>query len=296
LGAGVPRSRPVGYSSRQASAVRRRVVAAVLVLLSIVLITIYFRESAGGGLHSVQSAGATVLRPFEVAAERVSRPFRDAYGYFSGLFSAKSENKRLRGELDKYRQQATLNLSAASDNAELRGLLHFTRSASFPNGYDFRGASIISRPPPDAEQQVVIDVGRTQGVHENDPVVTGDGLVGTVTKAAHNVSQVTLLTDDTAAVSARDANTGAIGVVKAGSSGLAFDLVTKDQNVREGDTLITSGWKTQGLSSIYPPKIPIGVVTAVGQNEVDLYKHVQLTPFAKFKSVSAVLVLVPKQR
>ena len=38
-------------------------------LLSLVLITIYFREPAGGGLHGVQSAGATVLRPFEVAAE-----------------------------------------------------------------------------------------------------------------------------------------------------------------------------------------------------------------------------------
>ena len=61
LGAGAQRSRPVSYSSRQASAVRRRIVAAVLVLLSIALITIYFRESSGGGLHRVQSAGATVL-------------------------------------------------------------------------------------------------------------------------------------------------------------------------------------------------------------------------------------------
>ena len=31
-------------------------------LLSLVLITIYFREPAGGGLHDVQSGGATVLR------------------------------------------------------------------------------------------------------------------------------------------------------------------------------------------------------------------------------------------
>ena len=49
-------------------------------LLSLVLITVYFREPAGGGLHDVQSGGATVLRPFEVAANRVASPFRDAYG------------------------------------------------------------------------------------------------------------------------------------------------------------------------------------------------------------------------
>src|SRR5207253_8257180 len=81
LGSPVPRSRPTGYSSRSATAVRRRVVAGVLVFVSIVLITIYFREPAGGSLHGIQSGGATVLRPFEVGAERVASPFRDGYGW-----------------------------------------------------------------------------------------------------------------------------------------------------------------------------------------------------------------------
>ena len=75
--------------------------AGALVLLSIVLITIYFRESSGGGLHGVQSTGAAVLRPFEVGAERVAAPFRDAYDWFAGLVHAKSENARLRTEVDK---------------------------------------------------------------------------------------------------------------------------------------------------------------------------------------------------
>ena len=61
-------------SSRSANALKRRIVAGVLVLLSLVLITIYFREPAGGGLHGVQSGGATVLRPFEVGAERIAAP------------------------------------------------------------------------------------------------------------------------------------------------------------------------------------------------------------------------------
>jgi rod shape-determining protein MreC len=271
-------------------------VAGVLVLLSIALITIYFRESSGGGLHQVQSAGATVLRPFEIAAERVARPFRDAYGYFAGLVDAKAENKRLHAEVDKLRQQATQNLSAASDNAELRQLLHFRNSTSFPNGFDYVGARIISRPNPDFEQQMVIDAGKSSGIQQHDPVVTGDGLVGEVTKAAHNVSQVTLLTDDTSAVSAIDVQTRAIGIVKKGASGMSFDRVTKDLRVNSGDTLVTAGWKSAGLSSIYPLGIPIGLVTFVGQNEVDLFKHVQLQPFADFKSLSAVLVLVPQNR
>jgi hypothetical protein len=37
-------------------------------------------------------------------------------------------------------------------------------------------------------------------------------------------------------------------------------------------------------------------VTSVGQNEVDLYKHVQLQPFVNFSTLSSVLVLIPKKR
>ena len=270
--------------------------AGVLVVLSIVLITIYFRESDSGGLHQVQSGGAAVLRPFEVAAERVARPFRDAYGYFAGLVGAKSENGRLHREVDKLRQQATQNATAASDNVELRHLLHFVQSASFPAGFGDRAATIIARPNPDFSQQVTIDAGKTAGIQTNDAVVTGDGLVGVVSTAARNVALVTLLTDDATNVSARDVQTGAIGIVKKGQSGMSFDHVTKDANVQEGDTLVTAGWKSGDLSSIYPRNIPIGTVSLVGQNEVDLYKHVQLQPFADLKSISSVLVLIPKNR
>ena len=128
----------------------------VLVLLSIALITVYFRESSGGGLHQVQSAGATVLRPFEVAADRVSRPFRDAYGYFAGLVHAKSEVNRLRAENEQLRQEASQNAFAASENANLRKQLHFINSPHYPRGFGHVTASIIAQPPAAYEEQVLI--------------------------------------------------------------------------------------------------------------------------------------------
>jgi rod shape-determining protein MreC len=276
--------------------VRRRVVAGVLVVLSIALITIYFRESSGGGLHQVQSAGATVLRPFEIASERVAHPFRDAYGYFADLVNAKSENGRLRKEVDTLRQQASQNASAASENAQLKRLLDFKGGPDFPTDYDSVGTRIIAQPPSAFQQVVEVDAGKTAGIQVDDPVVTGDGLVGAVTKVARNVALVTLLTDETSAASAVDANTHAGGIVKQGAAGLELNNVPKEQNVGQGDLLVTAGWKSGGLSSIYPPGIPIGTVTSVGQTEVDLYKRVQLEPFVDFKSLSDVLVLIPKHR
>ena len=262
----------------------------VLVLLSIALITVYFRESSGGGLHQVQSAGATVLRPFEVGADRVSRPFRDAYGYFAGLVHAKSENNRLRAENEQLRQQAAQNAFAASENADLRKKLHFINSPHYPRGFGHVTASIIAQPPSAFEQQALIGAGSAQGIQQFDPVVAAEGLVGTIVRVAHNQSLVALLTDDTTSVSAVDVNTGAKGIVKAGAS---FDHVGKDQQVKSGDLLVTAGWKAAGLSSIYPRGIPIGQVTSVGQNEVDLYKHVQLQPFVNFETLSSLVVLFP---
>ncbi len=203
--------------------------AGVLVLLSIALITIYFRESSGGGLHQVQSAGATVLRPFEVAADRVSRPFRDAYGYFAGLVHAKSENGRLRRDLDKWRQEATQNAYAASEKTDLLKKLHFVNSRSFPGGYGFVGADIISQPPAAFAQQVVIAAGSASGIRKFDPVVTGEGLVGTVVRVAHNQSLVALLIDDTTSVVALDVKTRAQGIVKAAGRP-ELDLPARDRD------------------------------------------------------------------
>ena len=71
----------------------------MLVLVSLGLITVYFRESSEGPLHASQRIGVSVLMPFEVAGERVARPFRDGWAWMSDLLGAKDENEKLREEV-----------------------------------------------------------------------------------------------------------------------------------------------------------------------------------------------------
>jgi rod shape-determining protein MreC len=278
--------------------VKRRLVAGLLVLLSLALITIYFREPAGGSLHGVQSAGATVLRPFEVGAERVARPFRDAYGYFADLIHAKSQNRELRRQVDVLSQQAIQNANAAAENADLKRQLGYVHSRDFPRDYDYVFASVVSRPPSEFQQQVGIDRGASNRIHRNDPVVTADGLVGLVTRVAHDQAQVTLLTDPNIKVSALDLKTGASGMVQPGQSRgtLSLARVDKSQRLNEGDLIETSGWHTKRLTSLYPKGIAIGLVTGASASEVDLYWRAQVVPRVDFDSLRSVLVLVPKSR
>jgi rod shape-determining protein MreC len=273
-------------------------VAGALVLFSIVLITIYFREPASGGLHGVQSGGAAVLRPFEVGAERVAAPFRDGYNWFAGLVHAKSENARLRDEVDKYSQLAIQNKNAAQENSDLKRQLHFVGSRAFPRGYNYVATDIISRPPSEFQQQVLIAAGSSSGIRFEDPVVNADGLIGLVTHVAHDTAQVTLLTDPTVKVPSIDLATRATGVVGAGQGRgtLILDRVSKSQVIHPDDLIVTQGWRFGKLTSLYPRGIPVGVVSGASQNDLDLYWNVQLHTRVDFGSLQSVLVLVPKNR
>jgi rod shape-determining protein MreC len=270
----------------------------VLVLLSLVLITVYFREPAGGGLHGVQSTGATVLRPFEVASNRIAAPFRDAYGWFAGLIHAKSENAKLRDQVDRLRTEVIQNTNAAQENDQLRRQLKYVGLPRFPQDYSAVSTDVISRPPSEFEQQIGIAAGSSSGIRVNDPVVTADGLVGKISHVAGHTAQVTLLTDPNLNVSALDLETQAAGLVSHGEgpNTLTLDRVQKSQVLHEGDTVVTQGWKLKGLSSIYPYGIQIGTVTGATNSEVDLYWNAQVKPFVDFDSLQTVMVLVPKSR
>ena len=301
LGSTVQRAASPAYSStRSAHALRRRIVAVVLVALSLALITGYFRESENGALHDVQSASASVLYPFQVGAERVARPFQDAYGWLAGFFHAKSENERLKARMRLLEIQAIQNATAAQENMELRRALDYKSGPSYPSDYNFIGARVTSHSPNEFRQEVGISAGRDDGLRIYDPVVDADGrLVGHVAKLTGPTALVTLLTDPSFAVSGYAVQTRTYGLVEHGQGGgetLMLDGVPKEKVVRQGDIIVTAGRRSGELPSLYPREIPVGTVTKVGQSDVDIHQSVQIEPLADFSSLSSVWVLVRKGR
>ncbi len=270
-----------------------------LVLLSLGLVTVYLRESSDGALHGAQRIGVSVLTPFEVAGERIARPFQDAWGWASDLFDAKDENAKLRTENAQLRQRAIENQTAQQENERLRNQLNYIAGTEFPN--DFRGVTtrVIVQPQTVYRQEVIVAAGSTSGIRVNDPVVTSDGLVGTVAAVTPHSAKVRLLTDDESAASAIDIETGATGIVRRGSSPdapLILDRVSKDRRVDEDDAVVTAGSQVGQFPSLFPEKIPICTVTSVSQRDVDSFKTVQCSPLVDFGALQDVIVLVPKDR
>jgi rod shape-determining protein MreC len=299
LGSSVQRAASSGYPSSRSSALKRRIVVGVLVLLSLVLITVSFRSSA---LDGVQGTAAGILKPFEVAADRVSRPFRDAVSWGRGLVDAKSENKRLRSQIQSLREQLSLDEGAVQQNVQLRAALNYK---GLPTIKDFGlvHAAVSVNPQNAIDQSVAITAGTNDGVKSGDVVidpVTG-GLVGTVDRAFSSVASVTLLTDPQSAVTSVDLTSPtAVGVIQPGGGGsnaLVLDLVSKTKVVNEGDTIITAGsLGKSALPSMFPRGIRVGTVTSQSSNDVNPFKNIQVKPFADFSSLQSVIVLVPRQQ
>ncbi len=295
----VRRSPTTTLSSRGGGPLRRRLAVGCLVLLSLVLITMSFRSEEDGQLSGVQSAGATILRPFAVGFERLAQPFRDAYEWGDSLLTARSEADRLRAESRELRQRAIQSEFALQENEYLRGLLDYIDGPRFPDDFQPIAAEVIARPAGAFTQAIAIAAGSRNGVRVNDPVVTADGLVGLVTRVTPSTARVQLLTDQGAAVSAVDVRTRAEGIVRHARGTretLVLDRVRKQDVIRRGDDVVTAGWRTSGLSSLYPKGIAIGEVSSVGQTDTDLWQQVQVDPYVDFGSLDAVLVLVPTER
>lgn len=297
LGSSVQRAATSGYPSNRPSAVKRRIVVGGLVLLSFALITVSFRSSA---LDGVQGTAAGILRPFEVGADRVAAPFRDAGGWFNGLIHAKSENAKLRKQNAALLQQLAATESAVNENAYLKQQLNY-HSAPTEADFDLVNAEVLTNPQNELDQSITIAAGSSEGVAQGDVVRTPKGLVGVVDRVFAHIARVTLLTDGSSNVNAADVNhPTAVGIVRrgsgSGSDSLILDRVQKSAFVGVGDMVITAGTLGSGaLPSMFPRGIPIGKVASESDNDINPFHSIQIQPFVDFSSsIQSVIVLVPK--
>ena len=273
---------------------RRRITLALLVASSLLLLTVYFGESAGGGLHSVQKGVLEVVSPIQEGASRALKPVRDLAGWFGDTLDAKNDVDALRKQNAQLRGAAVAGTEAVRQNRQLQGLLGLDRSDAL-GGTRPVTARVIGQSPTIWYSTIQIDKGTTAGVRAGQPVITADGLAGQVTFAAGGSAVVTLITDGDIAVSARVSENGVTGVVETGQGGprdLQLKYAGRDDRLEKGFTIVTAGTTSDSdrLQSVYPPGIPIGEITAIHDPETDTQAG-DVRPFADLRRLEFVQVL-----
>jgi rod shape-determining protein MreC len=275
---------------------RRRAVLALLIVGSFVLLTITY----GQGSNGLQRGVSTIFSPVQGVADRALKPARDLVDWFDKTFEARGENSRLKSELARSREQAVAGQEAMQENAELRKLVALDRGPVLAaSAYQPVAGRVISRSPTVWRSNVSIDVGSGDGVHVDDPVISGDGLVGRIASVEPNSSQVMLLTDHESAVSAKVVPAGVQGVVKpevGNPEQLILDFIDSTKLVHGGQTVVTAGWRAQGLASLFPPGLPLGEVTKASIVDQEAKEQADVRPFADISNLDLVQVLTGGSR
>ncbi|MGH2976515.1 MAG: rod shape-determining protein MreC, partial [Solirubrobacterales bacterium] len=158
---------------------------------------------------------------------------------------------------------------------------------------------VIARSPTIWRSSVNIDLGSGDGVRVDDPVISGEGLLGRIASVEPGSSQVMLLTDHASAVSAKIVPSGVQGVVKpevGNPEDLILDFIDSTKRVHGEQTVVTSGWRVQGLASLFPPGLPLGEVTKASIVEQEANEQVDVRPFADLRNLDLVQVLTGGSR
>ncbi len=275
---------------------RRRAVLLLLVVASLTLLSLYFREGSGGPFHRGQRVVAAVLGPFEEVADRALKPARDSVNWFQETFEARGENENLKEDLAEARDQLAQAQTAAQQGGELARLQQ-TTGGLVPSGFEAVTARVIGRSPTVWYSTVTIDKGSSAGVRVDDPVVAADGLAGRVTATTRGTAQVTLITDPNSSVTGRVQPSGATGIVEPDigdieGEDLLLNFVQRGDEISENQMVVTAGFASGSLDSLFPPGIPIGEVTDASLEEQQAYQRVTLSAFADLRDMEFVQALV----
>jgi len=270
---------------------RRRALLALLVVLSLILLTAYFGEAPSGSLHSVQRGFLTVVAPIQDGANKALKPVRDLFSSIDEVFHAKSQNAQLRRQLARARREVVAEQAEKRSYHELLSLYHVDQLGV--SDYHPVTATVIEKSPNLWYATVVINQGESAGVRENDPVINEDGfLIGKVAQAASDAAVVDLITDSSMGVSARVGTSKDTGILepKVGDpNDLLLQYLPATAQPNNGEYVVTSGTLEGHDDSLYPPGLVIGQVYST--NEESAYTSVNVHPAANLHELDTVQVL-----
>lgn len=242
------------------------------------------------GINPVSAAVNTVAAPLKSGVSYIVYGMAEIRDFLWDMRAYKEDNERLESELIKLKRETRDISSYKEENERLSALLDLKNSAA--DEYTSVAANVISYSQNGKFSVVEINRGTVNGISEGAPVITPDGVVGTVTEAGPTYSVVTTVLDKSSVVGVKVSRTGGTGLVE-GDDELVGELKCRlsflDRNtpVTVGDVVETSG-----SGGVYPPGLVLGTVVNVSANSAGSLNYAEIDPGVDFSSLREVLVII----
>ncbi len=196
---------------------------------------------------------------------------------------------RLRKENAQLQSQLLQATTIQRENDQLRTSLGWQRQVP----WRLKLANVVTRDPANWWRSVEIDLGSRDGLRENLPVLTSEGLVGRIASVGYTHSQVVLVGDPNCRVSVLVENQARdMGVLTASgpldNSLVQLGFLATSANLKSGQTVVTSG-----LGGVFPQGIPVGKIVDAQTVEYGLSVEARVKLNANLGALEQVWVLFP---
>lgn len=202
---------------------------------------------------------------------------------YVALWGVRDENARLREEIKKYQVANIKYREAQAINLQLEMLLDLKKNLPPPT----LAAVIQGRDPSLWFKTVTINRGTADGVAKGMPVVTVEGIVGQVLDTGTHYAKVLLANDANSAVEVLLQESRVQGILKGTGTGYHMDYVLKNNEVKVGDQVVTSG-----QSDVFPSGLPVGVVSKVANSERGMFLEIEVEPAVSFSQLEHVIIVM----
>jgi len=246
--------------------------------------TLMVLDHRGRYVESVHHAAQSLAGPVYRLASAPSELAQAVADNFSERRTLARENQELREQLLLLQARLTRLDATQDENARLSRLL----DARERLGLSAQLAHLIDVSLDPFRQRVLIDRGADDGVHEGQAVMDERGVLGQVRSVEAGRAELVLITDASHALPVRVARTGLRSIALGTGAGeeLRLPYIPYSADVREGDTLVTSG-----MGGRFPPGLMVGTIHSVKQGDVGTFAVALARPSADLAHARLVLLL-----
>ena len=211
--------------------------------------------------------------------------FASVSSIISNLFSTKSlkrENKELRETNAKLMLRLSKLREFGITNDELRSLVHFRDTTSFP----LIPASIVSKSLSYTQNSITLNVGAKDSVLAGMPVINDEGLIGIVQSTSEDFSIAKTLHNVDLKLTVMDERSRINGILKWTGEDLIIMNIPNTYDIKVGDRIVTSD-----ISSIIPLPVPVGIIEEFKPSETSVFSFVKVKPFVNLTTIDNLFIL-----
>lgn len=239
----------------------------VTIIAVVILLVLAFITSKDRTVTWVESAIGTVTTPIQTFTQTASNAIVKAVRELFNTTDADKENAALKAQLEELSVKVESYEELRLEKERLQELLNYAQKDPIKDT-EYVTATVIAKSNSKWFDFFTLNAGRNNGVEPGDPVVTSDGLVGTVTDVGATWCKVRSIIDGNSNIGIiveRTRDNGFVrGTINAGKGNNKIELyfLPSGSDITPGDIIVTSGL---GESSSIPKGIVVGKVSEVMQ-------------------------------